>query len=350
MLKEIYLKDFRNYFEERILLERGVNVLYGENGQGKTNLLEAIFFCLRGESFRITGNRELVREGSDSGVVMVRLEEGETARSVARQICDDGSVRSKLDGKEKRVRMENLVVFSQEDLFVIKGDPQKRREFADEHAGRLYKGFQEKNSQFKKALYQRNETLKRIRKGESGRDALSVWEEILAERGSYVVSKRKEFLEKLAAHVDGRLREAAEGEMNVKYYGTFDNKEDYLEKLVKNRDKEIMRGMTITGPHRDEVIFFLNGKNLKTKGSQGQQRKSAILFKVAVSEMLEEKTEKNCILLLDDMPSELDSHNTGWLMEILREKEQSVITVNPNRLGDLEGADKYLHIEGGKLI
>ncbi len=350
MLREIYLRDFRNYFEERILLERGINVVYGENGQGKTNLLEAIFFCMRGESFRVAGNRELVKEDAGFGVVITRFEEKETIRTLARQICEDGSVRTKLDGKEKRVRMENLVVFSQEDLAVIKGDPQKRREFIDDQATRLDRVFRDKNMQFKKALYQRNETLKRIRKGEAGRDALSVWEEILVERGSYLVEKRKELLHELASRVDGRLRDAGEGEMSVKYYGTFEDAGDYREKLEKNRDKEIARGTTVTGPHRDEMIFFLNGRNLKTKGSQGQQRKAAILFKVAVAEMIEEKVGKGCILLLDDMPSELDSHNTSWLMGVLQEKEQSVITVNPNRLGELGGAARYLHIEEGKLL
>ncbi len=349
MLKEIYLKDFRNYHEERIALEPGITIVYGENGQGKTNLLEAAYFAMRGKSFRVAGNRDLVREGAECGVVMARFEEGGTERTVARQVKEDGGIRTKVNGKEARAALENAVVFSQDDLAVIKGDPQKRREFIDDLAGDLDREFEEKNGQFKKALYQRNETLKRIRRGEAGRDALPAWEEILADRGWYVVKKRKELLALLESGVNGRMAPEGEGELGIRYYGTFDGRDDYRERLERNRDREIARGMTVTGPHRDEMVFLLDGRNLKTRGSQGQQRKAVVLLKLACAELMEEKKDRGCLLLLDDLPSELDTHNTGWLMRVLRESEQVIITVNANRLPELSDAGRCLRIEGGRV-
>jgi DNA replication and repair protein RecF len=350
VIKEIYLKDFRNYDEERVVLNRGINIVCGENGQGKTNLLEAIFFCMRGRSFRTAGNRDLIREGSETGVVMVKLEEDGTERNIARQICENNIVRTKVDGKERRLNMENAVVFCQDDLYVIKGDPQKRREFVDDLASELDREFKDKREQYQKALFQRNETLKRVRRGDTGRDALPAWEDILADRGSFIVRRRRETLEALAAIIGSKLREAGEGDFQIKYYGTFEDEQDYRRKFLANREKEIMRGITVVGPHRDEMLFLLNGRNLKTRGSQGQQRKTAILIKIASAEMLEEKKGKRCILLLDDMPSELDSHNTGWIMQILQEREQSIMTINPNRLEELAGANGFIHIAKGKVV
>ncbi len=317
---------------------------------GKTNLLEAVFFCMRGKSFRTAGNRDLIREGSETGVVMMKFEEGGTERNVARQICENNIVRTKVDGKERRLNMENAVVFCQDDLYVIKGDPQKRREFIDDLTSELDREFKDKREQYQKALYQRNETLKRVRRGDMSRDALPAWEDILAERGAFIARKRRKNLEALATLIDAKLCEAGEGSFQIKYYGTFEDEQDFRGKLLLNREKEIMRGVTVTGPHRDEMLFLLDKRNLKTRGSQGQQRKIAILLKIASAEMLEEKNGRNCILLLDDMPSELDRHNTGWIMEILQGREQSIMTINPNRLDELAGADGYIHIAEGKVV
>lgn len=350
MLKEIYLRDFRNYGEARISLDPGVTIFYGDNGQGKTNLLEAVYFALRGRGFRTAGNRDLTREGAETGVVMVRLEEGGTERTVARQVLKDGSTRIKINGKEARAGVGRAVIFSQDDLALIKGEPQKRRDFVDEVAGEVEREFEERNAQFKKALHQRNETLKRIRRGEGGRGALAAWEEILADRGEYIVSRRRALLQKLEAGVNRLTGPAAEGELSVRYYGTFDGKEDYLERLARNREREIARGITVIGPHRDEMVFLLNGRNLRTRGSQGQQRKAVVLLKLACAELYAGRDGDRCLLLLDDLPSELDAHNTGWLMGLLRGKGQTLITINTNRLQELAGEGRRLRIEEGKVI
>lgn len=345
----MYLDNFRNYERERIYLSRGINVIYGENGQGKTNLLEAIYFALRGESFRVGRKSDLVREGDTVGTVHLEIEERGVRRSVARQVDLNGGTRSKLDGREIRYDAKNAIHFSSDDLMIIKGEPQKRRNFIDGVLREIDHGFLEEESKYRRALSQRNETLKRIRRGEAGMVELGVWENILVESGKVIVDKRRETIAELGERVSGYLKDYDGSRLEIKYYSTFRSREEYRSRLESFREREVVRGVTLIGPHRDELVFLLNGRNLKGKGSQGQQRVIGVLLKLSVGGILEKRLGEEAVYVLDDIFSDLDWSYSSWLMDILRGVGQAILTVSKNRIETLGGVDRCIEIKGGRV-
>lgn len=348
LLREIHLRNFRNHRELNLIFTSGINVIHGENGKGKTSILEAIYVALKGKSFR-GGINDVVRDEEDKALVIVRTgDSGARVRgkTIARQITRGGGMRTKIDGKEESGASSEIdlqvYVFTQESISLIKGEPSARREWLDALIEEAHKSAGEKLRDYRRALFQRNETLKSIRTGRDIRESLSPWEEIMADRGQYIKEQRLGILRELEERANAMLR--GEGEtISMKYYGTFEDKSDFLRRMIASRDKDILKGSTSVGPHRDEVVFQLNGRNLRSKGSQGQQRKTAILLTLAASDMLEEIKEKFCLLMLDDVTSELDRKNIGWLVERVSRRAQVLITMNTNRLDDLKECAQKIH-------
>ncbi len=349
VVEEIKLLNFRNFKEERVIFKKGLNVIYGENGQGKTNILEAIFYGLCSHSFRRAQGRDLVREGSGIGVVVLEIEGSTGGARVARQVGKDGSIKTKINGKEGTYRARNVVCYSQEDLWVVKGEPQRRRDFIDDILVQAERDFEDEAGRYRKALQQRNELLKRIRSGEAAKEELEVWEEILAETGERIVAMRMEALSLLERKVDEIVRERAQARFTAKYYSTAADRDALRERLKRGREKEIARGLTLVGPHRDEIAFGLNGKNLRTRGSQGQQRMAILLLKLCGADIIEERLKERGPVLMDDFSSELDQENTSWLIDMLSREGQAILTVNSNRVDDFKGKGWFIRVSEGRV-
>lgn len=346
MLKEIKLYDFRNHHRLTISFGMGLNLLYGDNGSGKTSVLEGIYLALKAKSFRTGNSADMIREGADLAVVSAEVEDGRATRTLARQISRRGTVKTKIDGKECNaaapINLLQAVVFTQEEIQVIKGEPQRRREWIDSLAEEIFADAADILRDYRRALHQRNETLKAIRAGKEREDSLSPWDEIIAERGARIRMMRSEALKELEARVRRMLEKESEV-FSVRYYGTFEDMDDLLQKLKRGRSRDIVRGTTSTGPHRDEMVFSLNERNLRNKGSQGQQRKVSLLLTLAASEILEDKKEQRCLLMLDDMLSELDENVTRWILDRVEGKGQALVTANANRIGDFRGREVMMH-------
>jgi DNA replication and repair protein RecF len=328
---------FRNLASKSITFSPGVNLLVGENGQGKTNVLEAIYLFKFGRSFRSRRDFDLVRFGEEFCRVEVecryRDEEREhyslaVERGGQKQAWISGKAVSKLS---ELVGLYPAVLFGPQDLQLVQGAPGERRRFFDMAGSMTDRSYLELLKDYRRILQQRNAALKR-------RAALPerrVWDEKLIKTGCALIRKRTGITEAIGEYIKQNSRTYS---LPFKYTITYENsvlsgnlEEQDLEnafdmKLATLEEEEVRRGVTLAGPHRDDIHFYTDGKDLKKFGSQGQKRLLAVQLKLAELNHLEKELSEPCILLLDDAFSEFDSTISNRLMQLLTAGRQVFIT------------------------
>lgn len=342
IIKTIKLNNFRNYGSLSLNLSPGINIFLGENAQGKTNILEAIYYSALSHSHRTNDDEDLIRQKSDQANMQIIYErlgiENEISinlfRQKRRQIFS-GDQHLKV---REMIGLINVVLFSPEDLFLIKGAPQGRRRFLDAEISQANPRYFNDLSTYIRLLNQRNSLLKRIRETGQGRDMLTVWDEQLADLAAKVVKKRLSSvkdLNNIAAAMQKKLSNDRENllvayEIKDKEINEFVEENLvlwYNKRLRDSIETDIYRGSTSIGPQRDDLIFSVNGNDLKSYGSQGQQRTGILALKLSELEFLHQETGEYPVLLLDDVMSELDSNRRIQLLEFIsREKIQTLIT------------------------
>lgn len=354
-LNSIELHNYRNYASLQLETPNMVNIFLGQNAQGKTNLLEAIFVIALTKSHRTSKDKELIGWESDSARIS-----GEVAKKYGSVKLDllfsSQGKKAKVNGLEQRklsdfVGTLNVVMFAPEDLEIVKGTPGVRRRFLDMEIGQVQPGYLYTLQQFGKVLQQRNNYLKGAGPGGLNEQMLEVWNMQLAEYSVKIMKKRKQFIHKLQTYAEKIHSGITNGSevLKIEYRPSFDIDlqedesvlfEQFMIKLTQVRDQEIRRGVTLVGPHRDDLAFFINGKEAQTYGSQGQQRTTALSLKLAEIELIHEEIGEYPILLLDDVLSELDQNRQTQLIETFQSKVQTFITttglesVNESRLQD----------------
>lgn len=327
-LKEIELKQFRNYKEQAVSFHEKVNIITGNNAQGKTNLLESLYIMSLGKSFRTGKDTEMIAFGEEFCRAKSRsIKDGENL-DIEIMISREGKS-VKIDGVKARRTADLLehvymVVFSPEDLKIVKDEPEKRRKFMDRELCQLKPVYFKNLGRYKKILLNRNILLK---KGEANRDLFSVYDEELAEYGAKVILDRRRFSEKLSViskDLHGRITDGRE-ELNVSYECDLKEerdagllKKEFLERLQQQFRKDLYRGTTGTGPHRDDLRLEIGGVDIRHYGSQGQQRTAALSLKLAELVLIKEETGEDAILLLDDVLSELDVQRQTFLLNRLQ--------------------------------
>ena len=347
-VKSVKLTNFRNYESLFIEFTSKNNILYGENAQGKTNILEAIFLCATGRSHRTSKDTELIRFLTESAAVELILEKpdfGEIKISV--EVFDNGKKKIKVnDILMKRMGdimgHLNCVIFSPEDLSIIKDEPQQRRRFLDMFISQIRPAYFFDLQQYIGTMRQRNVLLKQIRE-ERGRHVhnpsnlatLDVWDEQLAQTGARIMGTRKYYIDKIA-HSTARNHRSITAEKEVsetKYLpsakvteadfsqGVEAIRSRFLKCLEDSRETDIARTGTSYGPHRDELCFLIDHKSVKLFGSQGQQRTVALALKMAQVDVMKEETGDMPILLLDDVMSELDRERQENLTQNMKETQ-----------------------------
>lgn len=343
-IKEIKLKDFRNYAELTIPFDSDINVLLGANGQGKTNVLEALYYGSGGKSHRTNSDEDLIRFGQNEGKAEISY-----VNRVAEQHLAFHFIRGKrriIQYNQAKIRPKeligllNAVLFSPEDLWLIKGPPALRRRFLDREISQTSPLYYEKLSHYQKILFQRNHLLKQIQEKKSGRSLLEPWNIQLAEAAAQVVYKRLEALKKLnmLTHLLQRRLTQNEESLTLNYQFTEESVPSleqittqkltdwYYEKLQQSLLQDIHFGNTTVGPHRHDLCFQLNDFDLKAYGSQGQQRTGILALKLAEIEFIKSESGEYPILLLDDVMSELDVKRRSQLLLFIRKKVQTFIT------------------------
>ncbi len=365
-IKNIRLINFRNYENLNLPIEKNVNIFIGKNAQGKTNLLEAIYLAASGNSFRTNRDRELLSFNRNPGYVAVDFLSRERERLIEVRLDVLKAKRIKLNRQEiKRLKDLNsglnVVLFSPDDLELVKGSPGIRRSYLDRSISQIRPVYKHSLSRYNKILYQRNNLLKSKRPNNRDLGLLDVFNMQLVEAGTEIMLYRLEFLENLrdlANSVHSQLSYDSEL-LDLEYNPSvdlldFDKKsirESFNNKLISSRERDIVLGTTSFGPHRDDFTIYLNEKEARVFGSQGQQRTIVLSLKLAEVNMLKYQLGEYPILLLDDVFSELDSSRREYLTRFLKNSQTFITSTDLMDLNTLEDIDiDVFQIEDGKLV
>lgn len=354
-LTGIELQNYRNYNELKLATPNKVNVFLGPNAQGKTNLLEAIFALALSKSHRTSKDKELIGWHADTARIAGQVNKKYGAITLDLLFSSQGK-KAKMNGLEQRklsdfIGSVNVVMFAPEDLEIVKGTPGVRRRFLDMEIGQVQPGYLHTLQQYGKVLQQRNNYLKGATPGGVNHAMLDVWNVQLAEYGVKIMKKRKHFIHKLQTYAEQIHAGITNGteKLTIVYRPSFETDalqdesvlfDQFMIKLTQVKDQEIRRGVTLAGPHRDDLAFFINDKEAQIFGSQGQQRTTALSLKLAEIELINEEIGEYPLLLLDDVLSELDQNRQTQLIETFQSKVQTFITttglesVNMSKLQD----------------
>lgn len=326
-IKNISLKNFRNYDESYIEFDKNMNLIVGENAQGKTNLIEAIYMMSMGKSFRTSRDMEMVNFDSDFFRIKLEAENKEEEMKLE-MIVSHQSKAVKINGINIKKASELLqyiyvVAFTPEDLKIVKEDPEKRRRFIDVEMCKIKPVYFTNISKYKKIMMQRNAMLK---EGNIDIEMLKVWDYELVKYGCGIMKERDIFinkLKKISKKIHNNISNGKENieiiyEPNVKLASEGESqKELFLEKINRNRNGDIQKKTTSVGPHRDDLKIVVNGIDIRKYGSQGQQRTAALSLKLAEIEIMSDEIGEECILILDDVLSELDEERQRFLINSL---------------------------------
>lgn len=349
-IENIVLTNYRSYKKTEVAFENKVNVILGENAQGKTNLMEAIYVLAIAKSHRTSNDKDLIRWDEDYAKIEGRVIRRKGPVPLQLVISTKGK-KAKLNHIEQQrlsqyIGAMNIVMFAPEDLNLVKGSPQVRRRFLDMEIGQVSPRYMHDLSSYQKILQQRNHYLKQLQKQKDRNTTmLEVLTSQLTEVAAKIIIKRFEFLDLLQKWAEPIHKGISRGleTLEIQYKASIDVSEKtelskmvevYEQKFAKIRDREIERGMTLAGPHRDDLLFFVNGKDVQTFGSQGQQRTTALSLKLAEIELIHSEIGEYPILLLDDVLSELDDFRQSHLLNTIQGKVQTFVTTT-----SVEGID-----------
>lgn len=357
-IKSLEVNNFRNYVNQKLEFSRETNIIYGKNAQGKTNLLEAVSLFSSGRSFRRAQDRNMIKDGEPSSKINIEFDINGVFKDAEIIINRESKKFIKLCGAPLRKTSELLgqfksVIFSPEEMSLITGAPELRRNFTDLVISSEKPVYYNILKRYYKILKQKNNLLK---KNDSSKEkTLAVWNESLAQAGADIMIYRKKFTDLINPYADGIFSEITEGKENIKInYVPSVSAEDYekntlydilLNAMNKKLQAEILLGAAVVGIHRDDYSFFINGKNAKNFSSQGQQRTAIIALKMAQAEIIKENSGEYPVFLLDDVMSELDGERRKYLSEKIKDK-QVIITCTDKYKS--KGA-KYFSVQNGAV-
>lgn len=331
LIKRISLNNYRNYKNVEVEFGETSNILYGDNAQGKTNILESIYICGTTKSHQGSKDRDIIRIGENESHIKMYIEKNGLEHRIDMHLRKNKSKGIAINGvpikkSAELVGMVNIIFFSPEDLNLIKNGPSERRRFLDMELCQLDRIYIDNLSRYNNVLMQRNHLLRQIKYEEGLRETISVWDDQLIRYGKELITARDNYIKSInhiAKDISKKLTGGKES-LEVIYEPNV-SIEEYSEKLKSNHEKDINYCMTYYGPHRDDMKFIVNGLDMRTYGSQGQKRTAALSLKLSEIEIVKKTTNDIPILLLDDVLSELDRNRQNYLLECFKDV-QTIIT------------------------
>lgn len=362
-IKRLKAENFRNIGLCDITFEKGVNLLYGKNAQGKTNVLEGIYIFSRGKSFRTSEDRELVKIGEEGFRLFIEYEDEEGEKTLEYASFGKEKLRKKNGYKIKKVAemIGNFksVLFYPDDLGLVKEGPEIRRSFLNIAISQCFPSYISYYSDFKKALESRNGILKDASKGRYyDNDELVCWSETMAEYAAHIYLFRKEYVEKLKVHTGRIVSELSLGKEVLELYYKSDIepekydletvKKKYVERFTSNLEKEKIVGTSLYGPHRDDLEIILSGISARSYASQGQQRSIVLALKLGEGEVIKEMFGEYPVFLFDDVLSELDEERKKYLINGIGNRQIIITSCFDEKINDF--ADKVIEVVGGEYV
>ncbi len=331
IIKSIELADYRNYASLNLQFDKGTNILYGDNAQGKTNILEAIYVAATTKSHKGSKDREIINFGKEEAHIRTYLEKKGIETRVDMHLCKSRSKGIAIDGQKIKKASEllglcNVVFFSPEDLGIIKNGPSERRRFIDMELCQIDSFYLYNLNHYNKTVNQRNKLLKDMYMNPDLKDTLGIWDMQLVSFGSKVIERRKLFVKQINDIIYDIHQRLSGGTEKISiYYEPDVELEDFEKKLKWNQDRDMKLKMTSVGPHRDDISFLVGDVDIRKYGSQGQQRTTALSLKLSEIELVKKIAGDTPVLLLDDVLSELDSNRQQFLLNNIGDI-QTIIT------------------------
>ena len=366
--KKISVSDFRNIEHAEVTFSDGVNILIGENAQGKTNLLEAIFYASVGRSFRATHTNEMIRFGESAADISLDYRDAKRDHNLHIRLLRDKRRIVEKNG----LRMERLsdivgcfraVLFCPEHLSLIKDGPAERRNYMDVAISRMYPMYMHALQTYHSVLKQRNALLKQAVFDRKSFDAtVELWSERLAAEAAVIAEARLKFIRRANGHVAScfadmtgdreqptMVYDGSSGQPEEEYLDREATAKRYMELLMSSHEREIAAGATLWGIHKDDLDIRLNGKSARIYGSQGQQRSLALAMKLAEGEICREEFGDDPVFLFDDVLSELDSMRRDFLIRKIRDKQVILTTCESEALFSLDDA-RMIRVQNGNYL
>ena len=330
-IESIELKNFRNYQDLQLDFDKGTNIFYGDNAQGKTNILESVYICGTTKSHKGSKDKEIIRFGEEESHIRMMVKKDELSYKIDMHLRKNKAKGVAINGLPIKKARElfgivNLVFFSPEDLNIIKNGPGERRRFMDLELCQLDQIYLTDLAGYNHIVNQRNRLLKDLYQNPSLRETLEIWDIQMLQYGKKIIEKRRDFVRDLNDGNQDIHRNLTGGEEHLEViYEPSTESECFEETLKKNRERDMRMKMTSAGPHRDDLCFMVNGIDIRKFGSQGQQRTAALSLKLSEIYLVKEKIKDTPILLLDDVLSELDSNRQTYLLDSIHDI-QTLIT------------------------
>lgn len=354
-IKEVYLENFRNYKNQKIEFNENVNVFYGNNAQGKTNILEALYFGAFGRSFRTNKEGELINFEDNASNICIDYEKNDRLNKLEIALNKKEKKTIKLNGIKIAKNSElvgniNIVIFSPDDILILKQGPSLRRRFLDILISQLKPKYLHELGEFNKVLEQRNNLLKSKKL-----ETLEIWNEQIAQKAEIIYKYRKEYIEKIQEKLEEIHPELTNDKEKIKirYITRFKTKEDFLDILNQNLNLDLLRGYTSEGPQREDFEILINEKSLNLYGSQGQHRTAILALKIAEMKIIEDEILDSPILLLDDITSELDEHRIQAIFNSVNKYQVFITCTDINLILKYDCLTKNIklyNIDSGKIV
>lgn len=354
-IKKVKLENFRNYDNLEVEFKKDFNLIYGNNAQGKTNILEAIYLSAIGKSFQTNKDSEMIKIGKEKAKVEIEYETKDREGKITVEIADkktffiNGIKQKKISDIIGKI---NIVLFYPDNIDIIKGGPAERRRFLDIMISQLKPNYIHILNKYLKTLDQRNAYLKQIKFDNKSKDMLEIWDESLSQLSYQIYTYRSEYIQKIKEKikvVHNKITNCGQQDEKIEilFISSGKSQKDFYENLLRNRENDIRKGYTSTGSHRDDFDIYINDKKVNVYGSQGQQRTSVLSLKLTELNIIQDEIGESPILLLDDFMSELDENRRNNLTNAI-ENNQVFITCTDKILVEEKNNTIY-HIENAKL-
>lgn len=320
IIKSLELQNFRNYNTLQLDFDNGTNIFYGDNAQGKTNILEAIFMTATTKSHKGSKDQDIIQFGHEEAHIRSYLFKEEITRQIDMHLRKGKTKGIAIDSQRIKKAADlmgllNVVFFSPEDLSIIKNGPAERRRFIDMELCQLDSFYLYNLNHYNKIVNQRNKLLKDLSMKPGLKETLSIWDSQLVSFGAKVIERREIFISQLCDIISELHAKLSGGKEKIRIlYEKNVEIDDFEERLKKSQEKDIILKQSTVGPHRDDIIFIVNDIDIRRFGSQGQQRTAALSLKLSEIELVKKSIKDTPVLLLDDVLSELDSNRQNYLL------------------------------------
>ena len=352
-IENLKINNFRNYKNQEINLNKNINIFYGENAQGKTNIIESIFLSSIGKPFRASKDSELIKFGESLAKIEINFQKSDRNGNIKIEI---GNKKNIFINEIKIKKLSDLlgnihtVIFTPDDIDILKGGPQNRRKFLDIMISQLRPNYMHVYQLYKKTLEERNNYLKKIKVENAKEDLLEIWDEQLIKYAKIIADYRNEFMEKIKNKIKNIHNSITENreEIKIEYKTDCLNKNKYQEFLKERRKLDIIKGYTTKGIHRDDFEVYLNDILVNVYGSQGQHRTAVLSLKISELQVINDEIGENPILLLDDFMSELDEKRRKNFLENI--KDTQVIITCTDKLFLNQKDNKIFQVSNGIIF